>query len=74
MSRDYVFTSVATSPINEPMKTKIPSGSLRVRIANGGFQILGGQTVNVELGLYFRNGEILAENGYLTRVATAKVV
>jgi len=56
------------------MKTKIPSGSLRVRIANGGFQILGGQTVNVELGLYFRNGEILAENGYLTRVATAKVV
>jgi len=52
----------------------IPSGSLKVPITNGGFQILGGQTVNVELDLSFKNSEILAENGYLTPVATAKVV
>jgi hypothetical protein len=53
----------------------IPSGSLKVPIANGGFQAYGALTVNVELDLSFRTTEIL-NNPMLTLnpVATAKVV
>ena len=52
----------------------IPSGSLKVPIANGGFQAYGALTVNVELNLSFRTNEIL-NNPTLTLnpVATAKV-
>src|SRR6266568_3990440 len=52
----------------------IPSGSLKVPIANGGFQAYGALTVNVELDLSFRTNEILS-NPTLTLdpVATAKV-
>jgi Domain of unknown function (DUF4382) len=53
----------------------IPSGSFKVPITGGGFQIVGGQTVNVQLDLAFRNSEILNNpTKTLTPVATAKVV
>lgn len=51
----------------------IPSGSFKVPILNGGFQAYGALTVNVELDLSFKDSEILALNGHLTPVATAKV-
>jgi uncharacterized protein DUF4382 len=56
------------------MRYTIPSGSLKVPITNGGFQVVGGQTVNIELDLAFNNSQILAENGSLNPVATAKAV
>ncbi len=52
----------------------IPSGSFKVPILNGGFQAYGALTVNVELDLSFKDSEILAMNGNLTPVATAKVL
>ena len=52
----------------------IPSGSFKVPILNGGFQAYGALTVNVELDLSFNDNEILALNGHLNPVATAKVV
>ena len=52
----------------------IPGGSFKVPILNGGFQAHSALTVNVELDLSFKDSEILAMNGHLTPVATAKVV
>ena len=52
----------------------VPSGSLKVPVTNGGFQITATSSVMVRLTLSFNNIEILAMNGYLTPVATAKVV
>jgi Domain of unknown function (DUF4382) len=52
----------------------IPSGSLNVPVVNGGFQITATSSVTVQLTLSFSSKEILAMNGYLTPVATAKVV
>lgn len=51
----------------------IPGGSLKVPILNGGLQVYGALTANVELDLSFKDSEILAMNGHLTPVATAKV-
>ena len=52
----------------------VPSGSLKVPVINGGFQITATSSVTVLLTLSFSNNEILAMNGYLTPVATAKVL
>jgi len=52
----------------------VPSGSLKVPVTNGGFQITATSSVTVQLTLSFNNNEILAMNGHLTPVATAKVV
>jgi len=52
----------------------VPSGSLKVPVTNGGFQITATSSVTVLLTLSFSNNEILAMNGYLTPVATAKVL
>ncbi len=52
----------------------VPSGSLKVPVTNGGFQITATSSVTVQLTLSFSNNEILALNGHLTPVATAKVM
>jgi len=52
----------------------IPSGSLKVTIMNGGFQITPTSSVAVQVTLSFKNNEILAMNGHLAPVATGKVV
>ena len=52
----------------------VPSGILKVPLTNGGFQITATSSVTVQLTLSFNNNEILLMNGYLTPVATAKVV
>ncbi len=52
----------------------VPSGSLKVPVTNGGFQITATSSVTVQLTLSFNNNEILAMNASLTPVATAKVV
>jgi hypothetical protein len=52
----------------------IPSGSLKVIIVNGSFQITPASSVTVQVTLSFKNNEILAMNGHLAPVATAKVV
>lgn len=52
----------------------VPSGSLKVTIVNGGFQVTPTSSVTVQVTLSFKNGEILAMNGHLAPVATAKVM
>lgn len=52
----------------------VPSGSLKVPIPNGGFQITATSSVTVQLTLSFNNNEILAMKGHLTPVAKATVV
>ena len=52
----------------------VPSGSLKVPVINGGFQITATSSVTVQLTLSFNNNEILTMNGHLTPVATANVV
>ncbi len=52
----------------------VPSGTLKVPIPNGGFQITATSSVTVLLTLSFNNNEILAMNGHLTPVAKATVV
>jgi hypothetical protein len=52
----------------------VPSGTLKVPIPNGGFQITATSPVTVLLTLSFNNNEILAMNGHLTPVAKATVV
>jgi Domain of unknown function (DUF4382) len=52
----------------------VPSNSVVVSIANGGFQSSPGTIVNLRLALSFNNNEILAMNGRLTPHATAQVV
>ena len=52
----------------------VPSGSLKVPIPNGGFQITATSSVTVLLTLSFNSNEILAMNGHLTPVAKAAVV
>ena len=51
----------------------IPSDSLKVTIAGGGFQSSPGTHVNLLLTLSFNNNEIVAMNGNLTPHATAQV-
>lgn len=62
---DFVSTSSATYTV--------PSGTLKIAIPNGGFQIVATSTVTVLLTLSFNNSEILAMNGHLTPVAKATV-
>ena len=52
----------------------VPSGSLKVPVTNGGFQITATSSVTVSLTLSFNNQEILAMNSHLTPVAKAAVV
>jgi hypothetical protein len=52
----------------------VPSGTLKVPVTNGGFQITATGSVTVLLTLSFNNNEILAMNGHLTPVAKAAVV
>ena len=52
----------------------VPSGSLKVPVTDGGFQITATSSVTVQLALSFSSNEILVMNGHLTPVATAKVV
>lgn len=52
----------------------VPSGTLKVPIPNGGFQITATGSVTVLLTLSFNNNEILAMNRHLTPVAKATVV
>ena len=52
----------------------VPSGTLKVPVTNGGFQITATGSVTVLLTLSFNNSEILAMNGHLAPVAKAAVV
>lgn len=52
----------------------VPSGSLKVPVPNGGFQITATSSVTVLLTLSFNSNEILAMNGHLTPVAKATVM
>ena len=52
----------------------VPSGTLKVPVTNGGFQITATASVTVLLTLSFNNQQILTMNGHLTPVAKATVV
>ena len=52
----------------------VSSGSLKVPIPNGGFQITATSSATVLLTLSFNDNEILAMNGHLTPVAKATVL
>jgi Domain of unknown function (DUF4382) len=52
----------------------VPSGSLKVPVPNGGFQITATSSATVLLTLSFNNNEILAMNGHLTPVAKATLL
>jgi len=70
----FNVTSVTVSFLGKPsVMYSVPSGSLKVPVTNGGFQITATSSVTVQLTLSFNNSEILAMNGSLTPVATAKV-
>ena len=71
----FNVTGVTVSFSSKPsVPYTVPSGMLKVPVTNGGFQITATSSVTVLLTLSFNNNEILAMNGYLTPVATAKVV
>ena len=71
----FNVTGVAVNFVGGTRATyTIPNGTLKVPIVNGGFQITATSSVTVLLTLSFRNSEILAMNGYLAPVATARVV
>jgi Domain of unknown function (DUF4382) len=63
---DFVSTASASYTV--------PSGSLKVPIPNGGFQITATSSLTVLLTLSFNNNEIMTMNGHLTPVAKATVV
>ena len=70
----FNVTSVTVSFLGKPsVPYSVPSGSLKVPVINGGFRITATSSVMVQLTLSFNNNEILAMNGFLTPVATAKV-
>ena len=52
----------------------VPSGSLKVPIPNGGFQVTATSSATVLLTLSFNDNEILKMNGNLTPVAKATVL
>ncbi len=58
-----------------PVAYAIPGGNstgFKVAIIGGGFQVLGGQTVQVQLDLAFRDNEIMSNPQHrLTPIATA---
>ncbi len=67
-------TSVIVTVLGKSVNYTVPGGSLKVPVTNGGFQITATSSVTVLLTLSFNNSEILAMNGHLTPVATAKVM
>jgi Domain of unknown function (DUF4382) len=70
----FNVTSVTVSFLGKSSAMySVPSGSLKVPVTNGGFQITATTSVRVQLTLSFNNNEILTMNGPLTPVATAKV-
>ena len=70
----FNVTSVTVSFLGKSSVTySVPSGGLKVPVTNGGFQITATSSAMVQLTLSFNNNEILAMNGFLTPVATAKV-
>ncbi len=70
----FNVTSVTVSFLGKPSVVyNVPSGTLKVPVINGGFQITAASSVTVQLTFSFNNSEILAMNGYLAPVATAKV-
>ena len=70
----FNVTSVTVSFLGKPsVMYNVPGGTLKVPVINGGFQITAASSVTVQLTLSFNNSEILAMNGYLAPVATAKV-
>ena len=70
----FNVTSVTVSFLGKPsVMYNVPSGTLKVPVINGGFQITAASSVTVQLTLSFNNSQILAMNGYLAPVATAKV-
>jgi hypothetical protein len=71
----FNVTSVTVGFLGKPsVPYSVSSGSLKVPVINGGFQITATSSVTVLLTLSFNNNEILAMNGHLTPVATAKVM
>jgi len=71
----FNVTAVTVSFSGKPSAIySVPSGSLKVPVTNGGFQITAASSVTVQLTLSFNSNEILLMNGHLTPVATAKVV
>jgi len=71
----FNVTAVTVSFSGKPTAIySVPSGSLKVPVTNGGFQITAASSVTVQLTLSFNSNEILLMNGHLTPVATAKVV
>ena len=70
----FNVTSVTVSFLGRPsVMYNVPSGTLKAPVINGGFQITAASSVTVQLTLSFNNSEILAMNGNLAPVATAKV-
>jgi len=71
----FNVTAVTVSFSGKPSAIySVPSGSLKVPVTNGGFQITAASSVTVQLTLSFNINEIRLMNGHLTPVATAKVV
>lgn len=73
------FASQAVITINGVNKTfTIPSGNqtgIKASISRGGFQIYGGETMTVQLDLYFNNNEIMKNPTMtITPIASAKIV
>jgi hypothetical protein len=52
----------------------VPSGTVKVPVPSGGFQITATSSLTVLLTLSFNNNEIMTMNGHLTPVAKATVV
>lgn len=69
-----VSAAIATFSNLGNVTYSIPSGSLKITIAGGGFQSSPGSTANLLLTISFDNTEILAMNGRLTPHATAQIV
>jgi hypothetical protein len=70
----FNVTGVTVDFVNGVASYNVPSGTLKVPVTNGGFQITATGSVTVLLTLSFNNREILAMNGHLTPVAKAAVV
>ncbi len=71
----FNVTAVTVSFSDKPsVMYTVPSGSMKVPVTNGGFQITAASSVTVQLTLSFNINEIRLMNGHLTPVATAKVV
>ncbi len=71
----FNVTAVTVDFVSGPSATyTVPSGTLKVPVPDGGFQITATSSVTVQLTLSFNDKEILAMNGHLAPVARATVV